>query len=94
MATYTPLRVHPQTSVSFRCDDPTQLAALLQTHGYRPIKPCQHEHARLRSAAGAIAVLFESGSVLVQGTHKQPLLDLLQSLCPNTILALNMGGVS
>jgi hypothetical protein len=61
---------------------------MLHAHGYLSIKPCQREHARLRSATGALAVIFESGSVLCQGTNTKPLLDLLNSLSSDTDLDL------
>lgn len=69
----------PQSSCSFRCDDPAIVADWLVSQGYSHGETrSQHEHCRL-SKTGSIIVLFHSGAVLVQGKRMEQTVAWLTS---------------
>lgn len=77
--------IHPptltrHTNVSYYGDNPHSLAEYLITNGYDAEMPrSRHEYARLWHC-GALAVIYNSGTVLAQG-DLAPTLTLLNSLC-------------
>lgn len=71
----------PRTEHSFTADDIPGLESWLASRGYDLIATrSDKEHARLRSAAGSIVILYHSGSVVVVGLCQPSALALLGQL--------------
>lgn len=74
------MKLIPQSPSSYRCSDPIQLSVWLIEQGYRgEASRSPYEYMRLRRASSLI-VVYDSGSVILQGGNLETPRDLFKGL--------------
>lgn len=77
------MKLKSHGGASFSTNDPDALAAHLHgRHELACVRPCLNEAYRLASdSSGMIVVIYQSGTVLVQGRQAKAAALLLRDLC-------------
>jgi hypothetical protein len=74
-----------RSSCSFFCHEPMRLITLLKQRGFVSIPPRgDYELARLRTATGQLAVIYETGATVAQGRFQNETMRLLDHLAGGT----------